>query len=427
MRKILEETLFDIRKNMVLFIVMTLQFTVCFYICIFSEQLRYEIAFLKEEVLGKKLEYKYYDITDNLVGSYENEFFEKEDALGRLKIMYSMLKNNDNFNYLEIYENPVVIIGDNIGDKLIYRYEQGETDIYRGTENGQTLNEVKCYWISSNVGEAFDFRYREGSLWSEQESNNDVIPILLGYDYIGIYNVGDTISGITPIDGRIRFEVCGILEEGSYLVNNDRMINLDRYVLLPLQDAGTVPESAEEERAQRILYLLKINGTLQSNLSADELQQIVTEICNSSGVTPISSVLGATNVQSYIMRDSLENILEMIENMLLVLVIFSIFTALFYVLIKIDKNKRYYAILSINGFSMSQIKSIILGNILFPIIAADLAAGLIACLISFILNFQSLPLGKLIGINASLVLLAFVTGCIKLKYFDVALHIGGEK
>lgn len=427
MKKILGEIIFDIKNNVVIFTILMIQLIICFSVCVFSDAIQANMNMEELVVNDNNTEKNYYKITDNLVGDYEKAFFESENYLAKLKIMYYELTHNDKFKYLEIYENPTVLYGDNIKDKSLYLYEDGQAENSRGEEEGNILNEVKCYWVSCNVQSSFDWKFKEGSLWTEDEKNNSLIPIVLGSDYAETYKLGDIIGGITPIDGKVNYQVYGILKEGNYLIHNDRMINLDRYVLLPLKDIEKIPVSKEEESSYNILYLFKINGTIQSGLSANELQSIIQEICDKSGIIPSSSVTGSTNAQSYIINESMLNILQMLKSMLTMLVVFAISTTLFYMLIKIDKNKRYYSILLLNGFSINQVRAIIFGNIIIPIILADFISCVIVSFVSVLLKLGSLPLGSMLAVNIILFLMVFIASCIKLIYIDIVSNIGGTE
>ena len=431
MKKILGEIVFDIRRNPIIFTILIFQLTVFFIVCLFSEQLEKQINIKQQESSYEQQEMNYYYLTDNLVGDYETAFFEDSNALGKLKIMYSMLTNHPDFTYLEMYNNPVVLIGENINDRVLDYYEQGKAEYFRTIVNGKVCNEVKCFWVSSNIESVFDLQCQSGKLWSEAEKNNTPIPIVLGSEYMGIYEVGDYIEGISPIaseDGHVKFQVYGILEEGEYLLYRDRIINLDRYVLIPLQDEKTIPANKEELRTQKLLYLFKINGTLYSTLSANELQSIVQEICENSGVIPSSKVSTATNSKSYILNQSMLDILCIFEKMLFMLNVFATVATILYTVIKIDKNKEYYAILTLNGFSLKQISLIVMGTVVIALIMAGLIAGVIYWFIAYVLLYiPDFPVIRILIFNVELILIVGISGYLKIRNLDISLYIGGNE
>ncbi len=432
MKKIWKEIVFDIRKNFFLFFIMTIQLTVYFVVGLFSDQLEKEIISQTNNIMYNQQKLEYYDLTDNLVGQYEDAFFSNKDALGKLKIMYSQLIDNESFEYLEMYNNPIVLISENVREELLYRYESGEGEKHRGIENGKVYNEIKCFWISCNVGNIFNIQCQKGNLWTEEIKNQVPIPIVLGSDYLGIFEVGDIINGISPITENVQFEVFGILKEGEYLIHRGKIINLDRYVLIPLQDAKNLASTKEEERCQRILYLFKINGTLCSDLPANELQDLIQNICDTSGVCPSSTVTGATNMQSHIVNVNLQDILILLKKVVILLKVCSGIATILYFVIKIDKNKEYYSILILNGFSLKQIICILLGTLALLLVISETIAGFLFFLIAFIMwkaaeiSFIKIFADNLI-ITLAITLVINIIGYMKLKKLDISVYIGGDE
>lgn len=421
MKKIWKEIVFDIRKNPFLFLIMTVQLTIHFTVSLFSNQLEREIS--DRDSMMTRRETEYYSLIDNLVGQYEEAFFQNKDGLGKLKIMYAQLISNDYFEYLETYNNPIVLVSEKINDEVLYRYESGDGENYRWEENGEIYNEIKCFWMSCNVGDFFDIQCREGSIWTEETKNEVPVPIVLGSTYGDIFEVGEIIDGISPAAGDIQFRVCGILEEGEYLIHSGRVLNLDRYVLVPMQDAKSVPIN-KEESCQKILYLFKINGTLSSDLPANELQNMIHEICETSGVTPSSSVAAATNTQSYIVHVSMQDILDLLKRMLIMLKFFSSIATILYILMKIDRNKEYYSILVLNGFSVEQIMSILLCSLLLLLVISQIIAEFIFFLTALIIwETPGLSIARILIYDLAVAFIVGIVSYIKLETLDVGFYI----
>ncbi|MDE5801407.1 MAG: hypothetical protein K2I22_00630 [Lachnospiraceae bacterium] len=426
MRKVWKEIAFDVRKAPYLFVLLLIQLIVYFGIFLSREQIASEIGKAEDMITYRLQETQYYRLVDNLMGEYEEAFLKNKDALAKLKMMYHMLSNNSNFEYLEIYNNPVVLIGDNIRDEFLYRYEEGDAEQYRGIVEGQFYNEIKCCFISCNVGDLFDIQCHQGAFWKEDEKNNETVPIVLGSGYSGIFEVGDYIQGITPFHENAQFEVYGILDEGEYLIYNDRIQNLDRYVLVPLQDAETLPEAGGKIGNQIFLYLCKTNGTLASTLPPNDLQDIVQEICDICGITPSSTVAGSTNAQSHILKVSMDDILRAFKEMLFILNVFSIVSTILYILLKINKNQKYYGILMLNGFSVMQVFLILLGSVILSLILAEVAAILLCyCLSVLGLGSFSFPVLKMVVANMEIVAVAGIIGFMKIRKLDLQICMEG--
>ena len=198
-------------------------------------------------------------------------------------------------------------------------------------------------------------------------------------------------------------------------------------MLIPLQDEKTIPANKEELRTQKILYLFKINGTLYSTLSANELQSIVQEICENSGVIPSSKVSTATNSKSYILNQSMLDILCIFEKMLFMLNVFATVATILYTVIKIDKNKEYYAILTLNGFPLKQISLIVMGTVVIALIMAGLIAGVIYWFIAYVLLYiHDFPVIRILIFNVELILIVGISGYLKIRNLDISLYIGGN-
>lgn len=428
MKKIWGEILFDIKSSFFLTLLLFVQLTIFFGVSLFSGQLKKEVVSGQNKSIYGQQGIEHYYITDNLVGEYEEVFFRDKDALGKLKIMYTKLKSNPYFEYLEMYDNPIVLMGENIEDEVLYRYEKGEGENHRGLEEGKTYNEVKSFWMSCNVSDVFEFQYQEGTVWTEEEKDELPIPIVLGSEYSDVFRVGDIIEGITPVNDNTEFKVHGILKKGEYVVHRGKVINLDRYVLIPLQDAKNVPITKEEESNQKILYLFKINGTLSSELAANELQTLIQEICDASGVNPSSKVEGATNSQSYILNESIRNILYVLEKMLAMLSVFSCIATILYILLKMDRNMEYYSILMLNGFSISQIMLILSGSLVLLLVSAEILAGVIYYMIALLIwKTPQISWYAILTYQMGIVLSVIVINYIKLKKIDVGFYIGGHE
>ena len=151
MRKVWKEIAFDVRKAPYLFVLFSIQLIVYFGVFLSREQIANEIGKAEDMITHRLQETQYYQLVDNLLGEYEEDFLKNKDALAKLKMMYHMLSNNSDFEYLEMYNNPIVLIGENIRDEFLYRYEEGDAAQYRGTVEGQLYNEIKCCFISCNV------------------------------------------------------------------------------------------------------------------------------------------------------------------------------------------------------------------------------------------------------------------------------------
>lgn len=428
MRTIMEEVMIDIRDNPFLSAIMALQLAVFTVICLFSAQFERELKGFSDGAVYSHQDKEIYRLVDNLVGQYETEFFQNSDSMARLKIMYSKLKNNPQFEYLEMYDNPIVLISDRIPDEVLYTYEDGGGDTHRGEEDGgEIFNEVKCFWMSRNVADLFQLQCEQGEFWREENKNASPIPLVLGSQYKDIFAVGDVIEGLSPVSPRGEFEVTGILKKGAYLVYQGQVLSLDRYVLMPMQDGSDVI-MPNERAQQRFLYLFKINGALYSDLSANELQTLIQDICESSGVSPVSSVEGATNQQSKLVEMNMQDVSRILKKMVTLLYVFSAVATILFMIMKIDKNNRYYSILLLNGFSYKQVMSIIMGSLVLLMVLSETMAILLYCFVTTVLwEGAALSLFTIVIHDIGLIGTIGMMSFWKLKKLDVQSYIGGAE
>ena len=152
------------------------------------------------------------------------------------------------------------------------------------------------------------------------------------------------------------------------------------------------------------------------------------EICENSGVIPSSKVSTATNSKSYILNQSMLDILCIFEKMLFMLNVFATVATILYTVIKIDKNKEYYAILTLNGFSLKQISLIVMGTVVIALIMAGLIAGVIYWFIAYVLLYiHDFPVIRILIFNVELILIVGISGYLKIRNLDISLYIGGRR
>ena len=148
-------------------------------------------------------------------------------------------------------------------DKFLYNYEYGiaEENAVKGLfiypENFDVEYEL-------SAGEQFD---PSDLVWNEDEP----LPVMLGYEYTGTYNVGDIIHELPNEDGSYavslngQFKVVGILKEDFlYYLDEEGYISLDRYMLCPFIYPPEEVFLAEEVNYHVKDYLVRFNMRLST-------------------------------------------------------------------------------------------------------------------------------------------------------------------
>jgi hypothetical protein len=360
MRRLLNEIIFDLKRAHKVPFLFLIQISIlCIsvnYVYLFhAETIRNE----KENIEEDKAEGCYF-LMDNLVGEYEEEYLSKPDSLFNLK-RFALELENSGMGYVEIYPNPVVVVADDIPETMLYRYEEGDANAMPfETEYGKAY-EVKCVFIGEN-------REQKNTLCKDKadvlkdftKCSDDELPsIILGYGYIDIYKQGDIIEVISPIGGYDRFQVKGFLEKGESMMIRKKYINLDRYVLLPMPDKKAIPVSKDDYSYALAECFFRINGQFLTDKSPEEIQEYINETCNKLGIFPASSVSNAKNAEAAITGTAVETILTIFEEMLGLIVFFSVISSVIFVYLKIRNNIKYYAVLLAYGYSRLELSLLI--------------------------------------------------------------------
>jgi len=425
LNKIYTEIKFDKENKPLFYYLLLILLTVGLTVTSIGISIFYEIKAGTQKLEEKYSDYNYYGIYDNLVGEYEKIFFEEDNALTKLKSMESLLNKSQLFEYMEIYTQPVDIVK-KIPDYFLYGYETESDDrsIWQVTETDGTIKtyyNVKGLWIGKNIQNIFDLTCEEGNLFGQEnyQFNSDEIPVILGNDYKDIFKVGDIVQGNTMLNMDMNLKVIGILKKGAVVLYSNQIVNLDRYILLPMVDTQKIPVTEEEASTQNMLLLMKINGEVKTKYSANEIQTEINNICKQAQITPASYVDGATNSQSYMFNISIEKISNMIFGLAAGLIVFAVISLITFILTKIEKNLHYYAILMISGFSLLDIQFIIVGTIVSIVMSAGFITTVISFSFLYLVQISEAFILPLIIICLLTILLTSVIALKKLKQYDI--------
>ena len=101
-----------------------------------------------------------------------------------------------------------------------------------------TYSQVQSCYIDKNFYNAFPFSTISGRGFKNSDFNQkNVIPVILGYEYKGIYKVGDTFNIYDCYFSKKvkKIKVIGILKKNSYCLSNGTSLNnLDNEILSPI-------------------------------------------------------------------------------------------------------------------------------------------------------------------------------------------------
>lgn len=199
----------------------------------------------KENIIEESIDDKhvYFDLQQesNPFSSPLEKYFE----------LYSQLCNNPLYDYYECYLQFLQ------GLPISQSFFDYETESL--SENCQA---ALCIQISENLQKSNNFKCYTGRLLNsgDYQFNGGTIPIILGYEYRNLFQLGSQFSA-TYLYNVYTFEVVGILEKNSKIYNPIEIIYLDKYIIMPSFNVLKFPESIE---GISIHYANKTSGLLLS-------------------------------------------------------------------------------------------------------------------------------------------------------------------
>lgn len=311
--------------------------------------------------------------TGDLFEDAGRSFFNDRNWLVKLKAYNHKLHDSTEFQYLEIYDQPIYC-NEYKKDEFLQYYTH-DKELSKRVASVQTQDGdiesfycLQAVWLGLEVFEQFNIQIKKGSLFQQKDYDyvyGEDSVILLGAEYEEFYQVGDTITLCFPF-AAIDFnaKIIGILPRGSNIDRGGRLINLDRRIIIPQYNMEEYPSGEKDQRFQESLYLNKNSGVIATKISANSVQDIINKYNSELDIFPNYYVTGTTNQQSAILKSTLSQIAGFtLQIVILFMVVTTVFTII-YIYMKINKSKRYFAILLINGFTMKELHVIIMLEII---------------------------------------------------------------
>ena len=376
---------------------------------------------------------EYYKLNDNLVGEAEERFFSGSNKIERFKRFYNALSNNKNFEYFEVYLQPIEVesfAGDvnclNGYDGGYYESHPLSRELTLPDGYSGMFSTVKTIWLGQTVFSHFDLDI-EGRGFTDTEYqylSGSRFPVILGAAYKNVYDIGDTFHTGAMIDCG-EAVVIGFLQKGAHISSGRGLVNLDTYMVLPMYNDKSIIEDEDDYGRQLILYLMKINGILASDkYTPNELQEMVNIMCEDCGITPSSYIDGATNSQSYLLGLSIEEILEALSHISSFIVVYACLALSVFMYSKTKKKLKYYAILSVCGFSITEINLVIILEICIFIFLSNISALMLSGAMMSIarMPFPESIYGYIIFVDFLIILVSVVSPTIVLRRSDMAVY-----
>lgn len=332
---------------------------------------------------------QYYSILDNFVGENQKEL-SGEDGIVRLRNFLGQLQDSEYFDYYMMYNQMVYVENYKGKDTNIYGYESNidlksrKKEIMSDSGEVKSYTELKGFWIGDNVIDDFNVKFSQGTGFTSDDfilSKEAPISVILGEEYADEYSVGDTLY-INFIFAEREARVVGILEKGTNLYCNGRYVNLDRYLIMPVFLNDDYDGHEVYRLGAKDLYTLRNSGTIATKLSKSDIEDIITEYSKEAGFKTGYYVVEQDDTEKKTFGLGIVNVRFLV--MLIAIIVTSIIAILLAILYqdKINKNKRYYATLMLNGSDKKKIYYIILCEFVILLLSAYILGSSIVLLIS---------------------------------------------
>ncbi|UTR16881.1 hypothetical protein MM221_10415 [Salipaludibacillus sp. LMS25] len=309
-----------------------------------------------------------YTLMDTLYNEEETQFMQDPEGLLKLQDMYTYLDEQLSEPFISVVTQTISVIFDDPSEADIFLsgYEYGDArSPYE--ENGNTYHIVKALKVNQQALDTFPIHNLvDGRLFNESDFKNPdfkTIPVLLGAEYQGVFDIGDHIESLN-LGYPFTLEVIGFIEADSFI--NTRIeaeMYVDRFIVLPSQTFGK-PQNQEEFDFLMFHYLQIINGQIFSEENQLYIEALIEQAKEATNFHDFT-VLGAVD-------SGLGALLDTIGEQLTALIVLTV--ALFIIAIvmltalmwkKIQDNFKNITIHLISGGTMTRVFRYIVAEVFF--------------------------------------------------------------
>lgn len=273
-------------------------------------------------------------------------FMDEPNALNILKNYYNALNNASSFQYLAMFNQSIMIEDIN-----------GVFPEELTVNNSRQLKSVDAFQINEQAGEYFKLDVIKGRMFQQGDFEDDgsVLPVLMGSNYIDIFEVGDRLSA-TYHQKEVELEIIGFLRENTIVYfNGNSEFYLDQYIIFPYINY-TAPKTEFDEWFQEIVYFAMINGYISISSGDNFTHNMMMEleaISEKTGFYNYVFIGSNPNIQQY---RGLINILnenyDLILSLLMLSFLINLMTISFQVYMMQERRLHTMAIHYLNGATL---------------------------------------------------------------------------
>lgn len=257
-----KELLFSLRKdfliNGVISLLVGASFVLLSVILLFGRQVNEHFSAIENVFEGIEI----FQITDD-VDVFE--LWDEPDALERVRALYHHLNHATEFTYITVGGQPLSIPATEFRGDIRFKelFFDGESSIYIPGEGD--FHAIKSLQMNQNAFTLVEKGIRYGRLFEPKdfEGHSQSIPVILGGNYAGIYEIGDIIHSRDQ-----SFEVIGILEINQTTFNYHPTFFLDDYIIVP--NIRNIPWETPDDKNMLIFrYLQRLYGFILVDKSSE--------------------------------------------------------------------------------------------------------------------------------------------------------------
>lgn len=349
---------------------------------------------------------QFYTLLDNFIG--EKSFvLDDVQSANKMKAFMISLQNSEYFEYLMMYEQPIYIENYQGKDNNIYGYEHS-TDLSSKTidlmdkeGNIRKSTIVKAFWFGDNVVDYFELELSSGRNFENNDFElrpSESISVILGSNYSDEYKIGDTIY-LSYVFSESEAKIIGFLEEGSNVYYRGKFLNLDNYVIMPVFQNDEYEGNQIYNFSINHIYTLRNSGVIATKLSVEDIQEIINDYSKEVGLDDGYYI---TEYDSFA-KQNFDTGVELVSFLLAIIVVLIIIAIIFLmgfcIINKINKNKRYYAILMLNGYRRTQICYLLIIELMIVFAISSLFAGVMYILTMERAMFNMMSIYNALGLQ----------------------------
>lgn len=215
-----------------------------------------------------------YGVDDN--PSY-SDLFDSENSLERLKSLNSEL--NSTFDFFELHIQSLEYIGYYAGDE---KFVNGKERINQRVEdiegNEMIITPLKTVMLGEAYYSYFDDCIENGRNFIADDfsvnSADEEINIILGYEYMDTYNIGDTLHLSLHLKD-LTYKVIGFYKQNTFIEYLDSEIIFDQAIIMPFYNINYSPADEFNEKYQEIYYTQKNEGFIRIPKQDEEINENV--------------------------------------------------------------------------------------------------------------------------------------------------------